>query len=365
MQIKSITNRILIATNFIFVVLILLAISGSVISPAKFVLPIFFILVFPVIVIINILFVILWISLRKWFFLISLIALLISYKQISTGFPIHFHGKGNESHPNSLVLVSYNTMSFGNQKKHLPNDTNGVIQYLLATNADIICMQEYFVTDNPDQLTQSDIDSLFKNYPYRYVKFDFKNHDGKTGLATFSKYPIIKNEIIKYTSIFNASMYSDIVVNEDTIRVINNHLESNWILGNDLLLPEQLEADFNLKRFYHTIKYLSKKLVVANPIRANQADSIRKIINSTPYKIIVCGDFNDVPNSYSYTTIKGDLKDAFVNYGNGFGWTFNSSIYKLRLDYVFYDQNFEVNDFRIGKTYSSDHFPVRCVLSMN
>jgi len=52
-----------------------------------------------------------------------------------------------------------------------------------------------------------------------------------------------------------------------------------------------------------------------------------------------------VPNSYSYTTIKGDLKDAFVNYGNGFGWTFNSSIYKLRLDYVFYDQNFEVNDF--------------------
>jgi len=70
-------------------------------------------------------------------------------------------------------------MSFGNQKKHLPNDPNGVIQYLLATNADIICMQEYFVTDNPDQLTQSDIDSLFKNYPYRYVKFDFKHHDGK------------------------------------------------------------------------------------------------------------------------------------------------------------------------------------------
>ena len=80
--------------------------------------------------------------------------------------------------------------------------------------------------------------------------------------------------------------------------------------------------------------------------------------------MIVCGDFNDLPISYSYTKIKGDLKDAFVNCGTGFGWTFNSSIYKLRLDYVFYDPDFEVKDFQIGKTYSSDHFPVRCVLKM-
>jgi len=255
-------------------------------------------------------------------------------------------------------------MGIGNQKKHLPDQPNGVIQYLLKSNADIICIQEYFVSDNPNQLIQSDMDSLFKNYPYRYVKFDKKNYDGKTGLATFSKYPIIKNEIIKYKSIFNASVYSDIVVNKDTIRVINNHLESNWILGNDLLLPEQLEADFNLEKFFITTKYLSKKLALANRIRANQADSVHKIIKSNPYKLIVCGDFNDVPNSYSYTTIKDNLKDAFVNYGTGFGWTFNSSIYKLRLDYIFYDHNFEVKDFQIGKTYSSDHFPVRCVLNM-
>ena len=255
-------------------------------------------------------------------------------------------------------------MKIGDLKKHLPSNPNDVIQYLLSTKADIICLQEYFVSDNPDQLTQSDIDSLFKNYPYRYVKFDSKNYDGKTGLATFSKYPIIKNEVIKYKSIFNASVYSDIVVNNDTIRIINNHLESNWILGNDLLLPEQLEANFNLKKLIYTTKHFSNKLAIANPIRANQADSIRKIIKSTSYKLIVCGDFNDVPNSYSYSTIKGDLKDAFVNYGNGFGWTFNSSIYKLRLDYIFYDDHFEVKDFQIGKTYSSDHFPIKCVLSI-
>lgn len=362
MQLKPITNRMLITSNIIVVIAILLSLLASVVSPDKFLLPIFFTFGFPLIVILNILFILLWIILRKIYFLISFVIILFSFQQISTIYPIHIGKKKVETLSKSLVIVSYNTMMNGSIKKYLPNHQNGVIDYLLKSNADIICIQEYYVTDNPEQLTQSDIDSLFKNYPYRYVKFDVKNYDGKTGLATFSKYPIVRNVRIKYESIFNASIYSDIVVNKDTIRVFNNHLESNRFSGNDLLMAKQLQHDFNSSELINTTMYFSQKLSIAYKVRANQADSVSKIIKSTPYKLIVCGDFNDLPNSYSYTTIKGNLNDAFVNCGTGFGWTFNSSIYKFRLDYIFYDNNFKIENFQIGKTYTSDHLPIKCIL---
>ena len=359
---KSVQNGILLSLNIFFVITIALSLLGSVLNPVKFLLPIYLIFGFPVFVIINILFMITWIFLRRWYFLLSMIVLFLSYNQISTIFPINFDRKDEKTIIRSLVIVSYNTNMNGNVKKHLQNQPNGVIKYLLSTNADIICIQEYFVNKNKTYLTQEDVNKLFKNYPYKYIRFDSENNNRKTGLATFSKYPIIKNASIDYKSIFNASIYSDIVINKDTIRVINNHLESNYFMGNDLLLPQQLEKKFNAENFFNTTMYIIHKLAVSYPIRAKQADKIHEIIKSTHYKLIVCGDFNDIPISYSYTKIKKNLNDAFVKVGTGFGWTFNSPIYKLRLDYVFYDDNFVVKDFQIGKTYSSDHFPVKCVL---
>lgn len=361
---KSILNYILLALNILSVIAVLLSLLGSVLSPVQFSLPIYFTLGFPVIILVNIVFVILWAIVRRWYFLISLIALLLAYNQISIIFPIHFGSKAVVSSSKSLVIVSYNTMMNGRLLKHLPNQPNGAIEYLLSTNADIICIQEYYVKTDEKYLTPNDIDTLFKSYPYKYIKFDCDNYDSITGLATFSKYPIIKNERIKYESIFNASIYSDIVIDKDTIRVFNNHLESNRFMGSDLHVVNEITNDFDSEKLTNTTGYFLRKLKVAYPVRAVQADIIHDVISSTPYKVIVCGDFNDVPVSYSYTKVKGDLNDAYVNSGTGFGWSFNSSIYKLRLDYIFYDNNFEVQDFQIGRNKSSDHFPIKCVLNM-
>ena len=361
---KLIVNAILLTVNIFLIIAIPLSLIGSVVSPVKFLLPIYFTLGFPFIVSLNLFFVVLWGILRKWYFLISLVALILSYNQISIIFPIHFGKNEICDTSKTLVIVSYNTMGNSSMKKHLPNSPNGVIEYLLSTNADIICIQEYYVSKDKNFLTPDDVNTLFKSYPYKYIKFDCDNYDSITGLATFSKYPIIKNERIEYESIFNASIYSDIVINKDTVRIVNNHLESNRFTGNDLLLARQLKHDFNSEVLINTTKYFSQKLGIAYPVRAKQADKVAEIINSTPYKLIVCGDFNDVPISYSYTKIRGELNDAYTNFGTGFGWTFDSSIYKLRLDYIFYDDHFEVQDFQIGKNRSSDHFPIRCVLKI-
>ena len=364
MSSKSIFIYILLALNILSVIAILLSLMGSVISPVQFSVPIYFTLGFPVIILVNLVFVMLWAFLRRWYFLISFIALLLSYNQISILFPINFGNQVVVPSSKSLVIVSYNTKMNSNFQKHLPNQPNGVIEYLLSTNADIICIQEYYVKKDTNYLTPSDIDTLFKSYPYKYIKFDCDNYDYMTGLATFSKYPIIKNERIKYEALFNASIYSDIVVNTDTIRVFNNHLESNRILGADLHIVSEIAGDFNSEKLNYRAGYFLQKLKMAYPVRAAQADEIQEVIASTPYKMIVCGDFNDVPVSYCYTKIKGNLNDAFVNSGTGLGWTFNASIYKLRLDYIFYDDNFEVQDFQIGRNKASDHFPIKCVFKM-
>ncbi len=365
---KSTANNILLTLNIFSVIAISLSLLGGYISPVKFELPIYFSLTFPVIVLINFCFIVIWGVLRRWFFLISLIAIIISYPQIATVYPIHFGKIKTNPVSKSLVVVSYNTMMNGTTQKHLKHHPNQVIEYLLSSNADIICIQEYYVRRDKAFLTANDVDSLFKNYPYKYIKFDGEYIETKTGLAIFSKYPIIKNERIEYTSIFNASIYSDIVVNEDTIRVFNNHLESNRFTGNDMLLAQQLKDNFVSKELINTSKYFSQKLSVAYPVRANQADKVAEVIQSTPYKKIVCGDFNDVPISYSYTKMKGELNDAFAKYGTEFGSTFNSSLYKLRLDYIFYDDNFDVIDFEIGiisnTSSSSDHFPIKCRLAL-
>lgn len=360
----SLRNNILLTINIFSIIAIFLALIGSVVSPLKFLLPIFFSLGFPLIVIVNIAFVIFWLILRKRYFLISLLALLFSLQQLYTTYPIHWGKSAVDKDSNALVIVSYNTHMNSAIQKNLPNSPNEVVQYLLSTNADIICIQEYYVSEDPNKLTQADMDSLFKNYPYKCIKFNSEDYVGLTGLAIFSKFPIIRSERIYYESIFNASIYSDIKVGNDTIRVFNNHLESNRFTGNDLYLAKQLRHDFDSDNLINTSMFFSQKLSKAYRIRASQADSVAKVIKSTPYKLIVCGDFNDVPISYSYTTIKGDLNNAFVDSGTGFGFTLNKSVLKLRIDHIFYDDNFEAQDFQIGKTDASDHFPLKCILKI-
>ena len=157
------------------------------------------------------------------------------------------------------------------------------------------------------------------------------------------------------------SIYSDIKINGRIIRVVNNHLESNRITENDKEMPLKLKDNFDAENLTGMTLHLSKKLGAAYKLRAAQADIVAKSIAESPYKVLVCGDFNDVPASYAYTKVKGNLKDAFSEIGNGFGWTFNPRFYGFRIDYVFYDSTaFRPVKFYSDKVNYSDHYPVLC-----
>ncbi|MFA5046149.1 MAG: endonuclease/exonuclease/phosphatase family protein [Paludibacter sp.] len=354
------------AANIMAVFIMILAMIGTVLSPEKFVYVAYLTLAFPFIVAINIAFVLFWILSRNWFFLASLSLLIFSASEIGDTFPIHL-GKTEiiqVHHP--IQILTYNTMGSGEQKKHKKNKPNKVIQYILDSNADIVCLQEFTVSSNDEYLTYEDIMRIFTKYPYKHIQFNYNQNKRQSGVATFSKYPIINKHKINYQSGFNGSIYSDININGKIVRFVNNHLESNKITESDKEMPIQLKNDFNTANLSGVTLKFSRKLGSAYKLRAHQADEVSKVINSSPYKVIVCGDFNDVPSSYAYTKIKGKLKDTFSEIGNGFGWSFNEKFYHFRIDYILYDSTeFSPVEYKMDKVNYSDHYPVFCELNIN
>lgn len=89
--------------------------------------------------------------------------------------------------------------------------------------------------------------------------------------------------------------------------------------------------------------------------RADQADSIHAEIERSPYPVLVCGDFNDTPASYTYRQIRKGLTDGFRDCGSGYQYTFRQ-LYKLwRIDYVFYSKPLKGHECYSPEKSYSDH----------
>ncbi len=361
---KTILKWIVLAANIVALFFMIMTLLGTVISPERFTLFAYFALIYPVFIILNIGFVVLWLFARKWYFLLSLTVLLFSTTQISETIPIHLGKKDTLITSKPIHILTYNMMMGGKLVKHTKkNPNNKVIQYILDTNADIVCLQEFMVSRNKEYQTHADMLKCFKTYPYKYICYVQSEKSRLYGIATLSKFPIIKKQRIYYPSYTNASIYTDIKINNETIRVINNHLESNRLTDNDKSMPLKLKDNFDAEHLKGITLHFSRKLGVAYKLRAHQADEVAKVVKNSPYKIILCGDFNDVPASYAYTTVKGDLNDSFAETGTGLGWTYSQGLYKFRIDYVMYDSTlFAPVNYVSDKVKYSDHYPVKCDL---
>ena len=361
----SVLKWIVTAFNVGAVVVMALTVMASYISPEFVIFPAYLSLLLPATILVNVFFVAFWIISRKWMFLLSLSILLLAASQISNTFSIRF-GKTKSvpvTHP--IKVLTYNTWRCSKITKPTKKVKNEVLQYALETNADIICLQEFTVSDNPTYLTLNDVMKMFRKYPYSHIEFNKTKSSRREGIATFSKYPIITKQRINYPSANNLSIFSDINVDGKIIRLINNHLESNRLTENDKSRPMSLKDNFDADSLSGITLYFSKKLASAYKLRAVQADSVANVVSTSPYHVIMCGDFNDVPNSYAYTKAKCNLTDAFSENGFGMGWTFNEKYFHFRIDYVMYDPAaFEVIKFKTDKVSHSDHYPLLCTLNI-
>ncbi|WP_140392852.1 endonuclease/exonuclease/phosphatase family protein [Parabacteroides sp. An277] len=243
-------------------------------------------------------------------------------------------GKTNEAEGIPLTVVIYNTHNFYNGKSYLPE----AMAYIDGLDADIFCTQEGPV---PEFISEDTIQKYFSDWKYRYMSTEA----GYSSVSIFSRYPIQKVEPIYYDTIPAVTLIADIEVEGKIIRLLNNHLQTTSVN----LYRDSIQNPIHEKSRIEAMNQLLVSLKDNFQRRAKQADRIRDEIEKSPYPVIVCGDFNDTPASYTYRRIKGNLVDGFIEVGNGYQYTFRQLKRLWRIDYILHSK-----EFRGTECYSPD-----------
>ena len=307
----------------------------------------FFGLFFPVILLFNVLFLCIWLLFRKWKQVIStLIVFMICGGAIRTYFPIHT--KTKEVPADCIKIITYNVMDFGGIRRHVEATPHPILQYIVEQDPDVVCFQEYM---QYSELTFEIIQKALKAMPY------FSPRQGD--LIVFSKYPISSVKQIPTENWRNNVCSMELDINGKKVTLINAHLVSNGIALHERDDYYNFTSEPDRQKLENFTHMMFKRLTPAFQKRASQAHMIADAIqeNPNPY-IIVCGDFNDTPISYARRTIKGNLKDAFVESGCGMGISFNRHRFLFRIDYILYSKNMKAYNCTVGKLRTSDHYPV-------
>jgi endonuclease/exonuclease/phosphatase family metal-dependent hydrolase len=348
----------------------LIAGVASYINPASFVLPSYASLLFLPLLLINIIFFLFWALRLKWFLVFPLVAIACMWSNIHAEFPIHKQSANKiiNNDSSAISILSYNVKLFDFYKKSKTAENyNKILDYVLDRDADVVCLQEFGYYNTNDFLSGDDILNAMKSkYPYHHIMYHLSDNQKSTyGVATFSKFPIIKKGEVNYGSAFNHTIYSDIKIDTTIVRLFNCHLESNRLTINDKKKMVELIDSTSQEKISETASQLGRKLGAASKKRALQADSVAQKISQSPYPAIVCGDFNDTPISYTYRKMKGGLTDVFATTSSGLGITYNELPFLFRIDYIFHDKSLQSGNFKIDKTNLSDHYPISCDIQIN
>ena len=266
----------------------------------------------------------------------------------------------HEKKDNQVRIASWNVARFLEWKRNSNEKSQTrllMLDQIKKQDADILCLEEFF--HSPDSVFYNNISEIqAMGYPWYYFSYDPDGDKQYIGSVIFSRYPMLDTGMVRYfrPSMPEALVHADIKVKEDTIRVFATHLQSVQFRKKDYEAIDELKSAKD--SFFVNSRSVLSKLKKAIVYRSTQADIVKQILGDSPYPILFCGDLNDVPNSYSYFTIRGDMQDAFLKKGFGIGRTYSSLSPTLRIDYIFADNNYRIKQFtRIVKNLS-DHFMI-------
>ncbi len=357
--------------NMVAAFALLLSYLSPIINPHDFWFFAFVGLAYPFIAGINILFIVYWIFGFKKYFLISAIVLLFGYQNFTNHFNFFNKSEAISNHDKTIKVLSYNVRLF-DFYKWINNGTESegeIFKLIHNESPDVICFQEFFNDDTkqPNTLKRFVQSQEAKNYHVDYFMTKRKVHHW--GIATFSKYPIINRDRFQFVnSLANYCIITDILYkNSDTVRVFNVHFESWHFQNTDYKFLEDIKAtNTEQDQLTSGIKNIYWKMMSSYKKRGEQVDDLVQLINKSPYRVIVCGDFNDTPGSYVYHEMTNDkLEDSFVEAGSGIGRTYAGSFPSFRIDYILHDNSFKARNFVKYRVKLSDHYPISTVLEFN
>ena len=349
---KKTLTSLLFFVNILVVISIIISYISVFIPPDKFWIPAVFGLAFPFLAIANLGFVIFWLFIKPKFFLLSLITFLAGFGFYTRYFQIF----GKHTKTNGIKIVTYNVRFFsGDGDINQRENAQQIVDFLNEQDADIICLQETRLRQNNIFNLPNTVKNLKSIEHYQYAR-----SSTTYGSVTMTRFPIINMGEIRFGNSSNISIYTDILIDADTVRVFNVHLQSYMIDPDKYSIIESpgFDEEQNIKE----MREMSSKYKKAVQLRAGQAREIKKYIDESSYPVIVCGDFNDPPISYSYQKIRGNFKDAFVSSGHGFGRTYVGKLPSYRIDNILYSERFKSFNFQTLNFRMSDHLPVSCTL---
>jgi endonuclease/exonuclease/phosphatase family metal-dependent hydrolase len=360
---RRLAHNFLFVTNCIIAVLFFVGANVKYFNPANWWFLGLLTLLLAYLIVALVIFFFFWLIKKSFWCSLSLITLIVGWHAVINIFPVHFSSSFSiEEKPGSIRVMSWNVEQFNilHHKDH-PEIKQEMFDLINKYDPDIACFQEVVAGDKKKGINYfPDIQKAlrFVDYFYSYSLRDDFDRDHHFGRIIFSKLPIInKQAVINYPNDYNATFqYVDILAGSDTIRVYNIHLQSLKFTKANLNYLDN--ANLNPDSSLIESKSIISKIRTGYIKRSIQASFIKDEINHSPYPVVVCGDFNDVPNSYAYETIGAGLQNAFVKKGAGIARTFSTISPTLRIDNIFADQNFTITQFTRVNKLLSDHFPI-------
>ena len=313
----------------------------------------------PILYILVLICLLLWLIARRWKIAGAVELLLLpGIFHVSQFYNITFMREAESSaeSKNSLTVVTYNVRGFYNDNgKRVVKD---FADYIAQSNsfskdkvraADVICLQEFSIDADGVNV----IDSLVKS-SYKDMYINDVHESENVVLRTYSCYPIVESGSIAGMG-RGTSQWVDIVREQDTIRIFNNHFYTMSISDDD---SDDI-AHGKILSDGERMKSIIERVADNSTVRTGHVDTLLKVVAATPYRHIVVGDFNDTPMSYVYNRMTEKLTDLFTEKGSGFGYTYRPMWGWLRIDYVMYSDGLEPLQYKSDtEVVLSDHILV-------
>jgi len=321
-------DKIIYLINSAFIFLMILSYLSPYVDPKIFWPISFFGLAYPILLIILSIFLIYWIVRLKRPLWANLIIIVLGINHLS-----NYIGTKNIKYTGAdFSILTYNTRMLNKYNWIDQKDVDSKIFKLVKSyESDVACFQEF---DNSKK------DKL--EYKYNYAKENF---------LTVSKYPIIKKDYVQDLEKNTIGTKIDILVNNDTLSILNIHLASNWFEEEEYNAINKLEID--KKSFFEIISKMKASYI----LRSSQANFLKDYIKSLEHKKIICADLNDTPLSFTYRIIAKNNFDTFKECGKGIAKSY-VKIPFTRIDYILHDNKFKTKSYFLDSNEYSDHYPI-------
>ncbi len=354
---RDLIDRFMLFLNVLVLLILLITYAAGMVSPLKFWPLAFVAMGYPVVLAWIVLFTAYWLFRRKWFMFLNIAFLLLRWDLVAATVQLRTSPPTTVSEGMKVMTYNVRLFDYYNWSKN-KNTRHWIYDFLFNQQPNILCFQEFYHDYTgyfPTIDTLLEVNSLKHMHVENYT--DKMNNKQLWGMATLSSYPIVNKGKIEFDGTYgNLCLFTDLQVNDDTIRVYNLHLQSIRLGREGYAVLDELVSKQELKDLVGG-KNILKQMINGFRKRAQQAELVKAHMNACPYPVILCGDFNDVPTSYAYQTLAAGLEDSFSQSGRGIGNTF-VQLPVFRIDNILFSREFVASQHMVHPYELSDHFAV-------